>query len=30
MRLLLEPEPVEPRTLHFATELRLRGTTGPR
>jgi LacI family transcriptional regulator len=30
MRLLLEPEPVEPRTLHFPTELRLRGTTGPR
>ena len=29
MRLLLEPEPVEPRTLHFPTELRLRGTHRP-
>jgi LacI family transcriptional regulator len=29
MRLVLEPEPDEPRTLHFPTELRLRGTTAP-
>jgi LacI family transcriptional regulator len=29
MRLVLEPEPAASRTQHFATELRLRGTTGP-
>jgi LacI family transcriptional regulator len=29
MELLLQPEPEAPRTRYFATDLRLRGTTGP-